>query len=74
MTGKSFRKIGRDKQSEQHKKSAYMGRRRFGREFGLLAGSKEGKVLESRMLTGVFMARRTWAGEQEMQRECLEQR
>jgi hypothetical protein len=26
MTGKSFRKTGRDKQCEQHKKSAYMGK------------------------------------------------
>jgi hypothetical protein len=26
MTGKSFRKIGRDKQCRQHKKSAYMGK------------------------------------------------
>jgi hypothetical protein len=33
-----------------------MGRRRFGRGFGLLAGSKEGKVLESGALIGVFMA------------------
>jgi hypothetical protein len=40
----------------------------------LLAGSKEGKVLESGTLIGVFMARRTWAGEQEAQREGLEWR
>jgi hypothetical protein len=26
VTGKSLRKIGRDKQHEQHKKSAYMGK------------------------------------------------
>jgi hypothetical protein len=26
MMGKSLRKIGRDRQSEQHKKSAYMGK------------------------------------------------
>jgi hypothetical protein len=36
------------------------GRRRFGRGFGLLAGSKEGKVSESGTLIGVFMARMTW--------------
>jgi hypothetical protein len=35
MMGKSLRKIGRNKQPEQHKKSAYIGRRRFGRGFGL---------------------------------------
>jgi predicted acetyltransferase len=29
MMGKSLRKIGRDSQPEQCKKSAYMGRRRF---------------------------------------------
>jgi hypothetical protein len=34
MTGKSLRKIGRDKQREQHEKSATWGRRRFGRGFG----------------------------------------
>jgi hypothetical protein len=49
------------------------GRRKFGRGFGLLAGLKEGKISESKMLIGVFMARRTWAGEQEVQREGLEQ-
>jgi hypothetical protein len=27
MTGKSLRKIGRDRQGEQHKKSAYMGKK-----------------------------------------------
>jgi hypothetical protein len=26
MTGKSLRKIGRERQCEQHKKSAYMGK------------------------------------------------
>jgi hypothetical protein len=26
MMGRSFRKIGRDRQREQHKKSAYMGK------------------------------------------------
>jgi hypothetical protein len=56
MMGKFFRKIATEKQCEQHK-SAYMGRKRFGRGFGLLAGLKEEKVLESGMLIGVFMAR-----------------
>jgi hypothetical protein len=50
------------------------GRRRLGRGFGLLAGLKEGKVSESGTLIEVFMARRTWAGEQEVQREGLEWR
>jgi hypothetical protein len=35
MTGKSLRKIGRDRQG---KKSAYMGRRKFGRGFGWFRG------------------------------------
>jgi hypothetical protein len=34
MMGKSLRKITRDRQREQCKKSAYMGRERFGRGFG----------------------------------------
>jgi hypothetical protein len=60
MTGKSLRKIGRDKQGKQRKKSAYMGRRRFKRGlFSLEAGLK---------------ANRTCTGEQEVQREGLVQR
>jgi hypothetical protein len=34
VTGKSLRKIGRDRQSKQCKKSVYMGRRRFRRGTG----------------------------------------
>jgi hypothetical protein len=34
MTGMSLRKIGRDRHGKQHKKSAYMGSRRFGRGIG----------------------------------------
>jgi hypothetical protein len=40
MMGKSLRKIGRDKQPEQCKKSAYMGRRRFGRGFSWFRGNR----------------------------------
>jgi hypothetical protein len=32
--GKSLRKVGRDRQCEQHKKSAYTGKGRFRRGFG----------------------------------------
>jgi hypothetical protein len=34
MMGMSLRKIGRDRQSKQHKKSVYVRRMRFRRELG----------------------------------------
>jgi hypothetical protein len=54
MTGKFLRKIGRDKQHEQHKKLAYMGKEEVGRDLVCWQEMKEGKVLESGMLIGVL--------------------
>jgi hypothetical protein len=58
MMGKSLRKIGRDRQPEQRKKSAYMGE-----------GGGLGEDL-IRLEAGL-KANRTCAGEQEVQREGL---
>jgi hypothetical protein len=61
MTGKSLRKIGRDRQGKQHKKSAYMGKE---------GGSGEDLV----GLKAGLEANRICTGEQEVQREGLVQR
>jgi hypothetical protein len=74
MMGKFLRKIGRGRQCEQHKKSAYMGKEEV-RERIWFVGRVEGREgFRVRDINWGFMTRRTWAGEQEVQREGLEQR
>jgi hypothetical protein len=58
MMGKSLRKIGRDKQCEQCKKSAYMGKEEVWE-----------RILVH--LEACLEANRTCTGEQEVQREGL---
>jgi hypothetical protein len=74
MTGKFLRNIGRGRQREQHKKSVYMEKKGV-RERIWFVGRVEGREgFRVRDINWGFMARRTWAGEQKVQREGLEWR
>jgi hypothetical protein len=74
MMEKFLRKIGRDKQREQHKKSAYMGKEEVWERIWFVGRVEGREGFRVRDVYWGFMARRTWAGEQEMQREGLERR